>query len=61
MIFGRKVKKKSNWSTKFAWFPVKGIQQIHGYSEDEELHVWIWWEKYQRYFNYGAPVNYVIQ
>lgn len=56
----RKVKKRSNWSARFAWLPKKAIIVAPAYPKDsKEEPIWIWLERYQRFFNYGAPVNYV--
>ena len=55
MIIKREEKYSSNWKKKFAWMPVKA--RINRSENDE--HFWIWLEQYTRYYNYGAPVNYL--
>jgi hypothetical protein len=57
MRFSRKVKKRSNWSCRFAWIPTKA--ELYQSDGRPDKYVWVWLERYTRYFNYGAPVNYV--
>lgn len=51
MRIKRKVNKRSWWSYRFAWTPTRALFN--------DKPVWVWFESYTRYFNYGAPVNYV--
>ncbi len=60
MKFKRKIKKYGWWSDRFAWLPKKALLiRDKNYKNSHSLQtVWIWLEYYERYFNYGAPVNY---
>jgi len=59
-------KKRSNWSMRFAWLPIKVEHNykeypiIGGWEYNVTEYWWIWLEFYKRYFNYGAHVNYYM-
>ena len=102
-LFEVKKKRRSNWSVRFAWFPVKveynykyyplkdykyypqlkdqttfettntGVKVVSTATAKDDCspytcspyipkteYWWIWLERYKRFFNYGAPVNYYI-
>lgn len=53
MKIERTQKRASNWSIRFAWLPTKAVCL----KTDKKYYVWL--EKYDRYFNYGAVTHYI--
>jgi hypothetical protein len=58
----KKKKKRTWWSIRFAWFPIKveyTPSKTSNHDPCDGTEYWyIWLEHYRRYYNYGAPVNY---